>query len=141
MEELEISRERRNISQRKIRRIKKQTDESTFELEVQPKKEKKKGLTPNNKMYYTKVLFGLLSGFLTGTVFVFLNDTVLTEWWFVIMIFSLFICVGFVRLGLGLSADEVDSKRLWLSGTFTFIVLFIVSSALGWMFLFSIFAA
>ena len=140
MEELEISRERRNISQRKIRRIKKQTDESTFELEVQPKKEKKKGLTPNNKMYYTKVSFGLLSGFLTGTVFVFLKDAISTEWWFVIMIFSLFICVGFVRLGLGLSANEVDSKRLWLSGTFTFIVLFIVSSALGWMFLFPIFA-
>ncbi len=140
MEELEISRERQNISQRKIRRIKKQTDESTFELEVQPKKEKKKGLSPNNKMYYTKVSFGLLSGFLTGAVFVFLNDAVSTEWWFIIMIFSLFICVGFVRLGLGLSADEVDSKRLWLSGTFTFIVLFIVSSALGWMFLFRIFA-
>ena len=110
-------------------------------MEVQPKKEKKKGLTPNNKMYYTKVLFGLFSGFLTGAVFVFFKDAVSTEWWFVIMLFGLFICVGFIRLGLGLSADEVDSKRLWLSGTFTFIVLFIVSSALGWMFLFPLFAA
>lgn len=139
MEELVISRERRNISQRKIRRIKKKTDESTFELEAQPKKEIKKGLTPNNKMYYTKVTFGILSGFLTGIAFVFFNDVISSEWWFVMMLFSLFVCTGFVRLGLGISANEVDSKRLWLSGTFTFVVLFIVSTALGWMFTYPVF--
>jgi F0F1-type ATP synthase assembly protein I len=134
-----ISRERRNISQRKIRRIKKETGEPTFELDTQPKKEKTKGLSPNNKMYYTKVLFGLISGFLTGVVFVFLNDVISTGWWFVLMLISLLICIGFVRIGLGISENDVDSKRLWLSGTFTFVVLFIVSTALGWMILYPIF--
>ncbi|MHA2306092.1 MAG: hypothetical protein ACXACU_11935, partial [Candidatus Hodarchaeales archaeon] len=74
-----------------------------------------------------------------GVVFVFLNDVISTGWWFVLMLISLLICVGFVRIGLGISENDVDSKRLWLSGTFTFVVLFIVSTALGWMILYPIF--
>ena len=92
-------------------------------------------------MYYTKVIFGLLSGFLTGVGLVFFNEIISAEWWLAFLLASLLLCVGFVRMGLGITENEVDTKRLWPSGTFTFVVLFIVSASLGWMFLFPIFVA
>jgi hypothetical protein len=103
-------------------------------LDSQSRREKAKGLTPNTKMYYTKVLFGVSSGFLTGIIFVILS--VSPGWWFLFLITSLLICTAFVRIGLGISTSDVDQKRLFLSGTFTFVILFIVASSLGWMFLF-----
>ena len=103
-------------------------------------KEKVKGLTPNTKMYYTKVIFGVSTGFFSGILFAVLNDLINAEWWFVLMLCSLLICIIFVRIGIGISDKDVDAKRLWLSGTFTFVVLFIVSSALGWMFLYPFFS-
>lgn len=129
---LKLSRERRHISQRKIRRIKRTIDDSSFQLESEPSEAKTKGLAPNTKMYYTKIAFGVSTGTLTGFLFV-LSDVFL-NWWVLILIIALIVCVICVRYVLNITADEIDLKRLWLSGTFTFLVLFIVMTSLVWMF-------
>ncbi|MFX1285290.1 MAG: hypothetical protein ACFFB5_16690 [Promethearchaeota archaeon] len=126
-----MSKERRYISQRKIRRIKRTTDDSSFELESEPSLSKPQGLTPNTKMYYTKVCFGVGSGTATGLLFLLLNIS--PEFWILILIGSLIICVTFVRYVLKIPYDQIDQKRLWLSGTFTFVILFIVFTSLVWM--------
>lgn len=128
---LKLSKERRYISQRKIRRIKRTTDDSSFELESEPSLSKPQGLTPNTKMYYTKVCFGVGSGTATGLLFLLLNIS--PEFWILILIGSLIICVTFVRYVLKIPYDQIDQKRLWLSGTFTFVILFIVFTSLVWM--------
>jgi heme/copper-type cytochrome/quinol oxidase subunit 4 len=130
---LKLSRERRHISQRKIRRIKRTTDESSFQLDSEPSDVRTTGLAPNTKMYYTKIAFGVSTGTITGFLFV-LSDFFL-DWWILILIIALVICVIFIRYVLRITEDEVDQKRLWLSGTFTFLVLFIVMTSLVWMFL------
>ncbi|UCG01614.1 MAG: hypothetical protein JSW11_18635 [Candidatus Heimdallarchaeota archaeon] len=127
-----MSRERRHISQRKIRRIKRTVDDSTFKLESEPTETKPKGLAPNTKMYYTKVAFGVSTGGITG--FLFILSDIFLNWWFLILIVALIVCVIFVRFVLKISGEEIDQKRLWLSGTFTFLVLFIVMTSLVWMF-------
>ncbi len=128
---LKLSKERRYISQRKIRRIKRPTDDSSFELESEPSVIKPQGLAPNTKMYYTKICFGVGGGIATGLIFLLSN--VSPELWIIILIGSLIICVTFVRYGLKIPYDQVDQKRLWLSGTFTFVILFIVFTSLVWM--------
>lgn len=129
---LKLSRERRHISQRKIRRIKRTTDDSSFQLESEPSEVKIKGLAPNTKMYYTKIAFGVSSGTLTG--FLFVLSEVFLNWWLLVLIVALIVCVIFVRYVLNITPNEIDQKRLWLSGTFTFLVLFIVMTSLVWMF-------
>ncbi|MFX0212127.1 MAG: hypothetical protein ACFFDT_39505 [Candidatus Hodarchaeota archaeon] len=127
-----MSRERRKIGQRKIRRIKRATDESSFQLDAEPSEVRTTGLAPNTKMYYTKVAFGVSTGTLTGILLVisefFLN------WWILFLIIAFVVCVIFVRFILKITEEEIDQKRLWLSGTFTFLVLFIVMTSLVWMF-------
>ena len=129
---LKLSRERRHISQRKIRRIKRTTDDSSFQLEPEPIEAKTKGLAPNTRMYYTKVAFGVSTGTLTG--FLLILSDVFLNWWLFILIIALIVCVIFVRYVLNITPDDIDQKRVWLSGTFTFLVLFIVMTSLVWMF-------
>lgn len=130
---LKLSRERRKIGQRKIRRIKRTTDESSFQLDAEPNELRTTGLAPNTKMYYTKIAFGVSTGTLTG--FLLVLSELFFNWWILILIIALVVCVFFVRFVLKITEDEVDQKRLWLSGTFTFLVLFIVMTSLVWMFL------
>jgi heme/copper-type cytochrome/quinol oxidase subunit 4 len=128
---LKLSRERRRSSQRKIRRIKRKTEDSTFKLESEPSETKPQGLAPNTKMYYTKVTFGVSMGGITGLLLV-LSD-IFFNWWLLILIIAFVLCVVFVRFVLKISDDQIDQKRLWLSGTFTFLVLFIAVTSLVWM--------
>lgn len=134
-----MSRERRSISQRKIRRIQRATDESTLQPEAETTITKPTELAPNTKMYYTKVCFGIGTGLLAGLIYMLPGVSaserilLLLPIWFIILILGLVICVIFVRFVLHISEDQIDQKRLWLSGTFTFTVLFIVVSSLVWM--------
>ena len=129
---LKLSRERRKIGERKIRRIKHTTDESSFQLDAEPSEVRTTGLAPNTKMYYTKVAFGVSTGTLTGFLLVLSNF--FFNWWILILVIAFVVCVIFVRFILKITEDQVDQKRLWLSGTFTFLVLFIVMTSLVWMF-------
>lgn len=128
-----MSKERRDISRRKIRRIKRVSEDSTFQLEPKIKEIKTTGLKPNTKLYYSKVSFGVTSGFITGFTFLLLDVSPPINIWFLLLIAGLVTCVLFVRYVLKISPDELDQKRVWLSGTFTFVLLFIVVTALIWM--------
>ncbi|MHA2224254.1 MAG: hypothetical protein ACXAC8_03560 [Candidatus Hodarchaeales archaeon] len=135
-----MSKERRNISQRKIRRIKRSTTESSFQLESETARTKPKGLAPNTLLYYNKIVFGAGSGTITGLLLLLpeigidlgitITDPLVV---LMILISSLVLCVTFFRYFLKISTDVLDQKRVWLSGTFTFVVLFIVFASLIWM--------
>jgi hypothetical protein len=70
-------------------------------------------------------------GGITGLLLV-LSD-IFFNWWLLILIIAFVLCVVFVRFVLKISDDQIDQKRLWLSGTFTFLVLFIAVTSLVWM--------
>ncbi|MHA2245604.1 MAG: hypothetical protein ACXADY_11620 [Candidatus Hodarchaeales archaeon] len=126
-----MSRERRYISQRKIHRIKRSTDDSSFKLESEPSETKPKGLSPNTMMYYTKVCFGVGNGAVAGLLF--LLSILSPSYWILILIGGLITCMVFVRYVLKISNEQLDQKRLVLSGTFTYVILFIVFTSLVWM--------
>ena len=138
---MKLSKERRNISQRKIRRIKRTTPESSFQLESEITPTKSKGLAPSTLLYYNKIIFGAGSGTITGLLLLLpemgidigltINDPLVV---LMILLTSLVLCVTFFRYYLKIPENEVDQKRVWLSGTFTFAVLFIVFASLIWMF-------
>ncbi len=127
-----MSRERRNISQRKIRRISQKPEDEIISAPVKRSNFNFKGLSPNTQMYYTKVIFGAISGIITGSTFV-LFPAISPGSWFLFWLSGLGICITFVRLGLRITPEEVDQKRLIFSGTFTFTLLFIVITSLIWM--------
>jgi hypothetical protein len=128
-----LSKERRDISQRKIRKIKQASDEQTFKLDSDLKEKTFEGLKPNTKLFYTKISFGVSLGTLAGLFFVFFDIS--PELWFIVVILGLVVCVGFARYVLHISTEDVDQKRIWLSGTFTYVLLFIVVTSLVWMIL------
>jgi len=129
-----LSKERRDLSQRKIRRIQTATDEpsaDTDSITVSSMADRFNALSPNTKLYYSKVVFSIIWGIIAGLSFIFFDIS--PGLWFLFPIVGLISCNAFVRFYLELPGDEVDTKRLWLSGTFTFIVLFVVVSSLIWM--------
>ena len=127
-----MSRERSNLSKRKIRKISRKIDESDYQSDLDKKVQKGNGLSPNTKLYYTKVITGALTGLFAGIIFV-LFDGVSTDMWFVFLITGLTISAAVFRLYLKITPEELDFKRLLFSGTFTFTLLFIVLSSLIWM--------
>ncbi len=129
-----MSKERRNLSQRKIRRFQTAADEESMDTDSTPMSSLVTGLTvlsPNTKLYYTKVVFGIIWGIVAGISFIFFD--IAPDLWFVFPITGIISCSAFVRFYLQITAEDVDLKRLWLSGTFTFVVLFVVVSSLIWM--------
>ena len=127
-----MSRERSNLSRRKIRKISRKIDESDDQIDLDKNAQKGNGLSPNTKLYYTKVIAGVLTGLLTGIIFI-LFDGVSTDMWFIFLIIGLTISAAVFRLYLKVTPDELDFKRLLFSGTFTYTLLFIVLSSLIWM--------
>ncbi len=129
-----MSRERRDLSKRKIRKISRKIDESNDQTDFDKNARNRKDLSPNTKLYYTKVVTGASTGIFTGLLFLFF-PSVPTDSWFIFLITGLGISVAVFRLYLKVTPDELDFKRLLLSGTFTFTLLFIVLSSLIWMLL------
>ena len=127
-----MSRERSNLSRRKIRKISRKIDESDDQIDLDKNAQKGNGLSPNTKLYYTKVIAGVLTGLFTGIFFI-LFDGVSTDMWFIFLIIGLAISAAVFRLYLKVTPDELDFKRLLFSGTFTYTLLFIVLSSLIWM--------
>lgn len=126
-----MSRERRSISERKIRRIREPEDRPTTPRDVIKGTRKPRGLKPAAKNYYSKVAFGIGNGAVAGVAFLYFG--VSPELWLILLLVGLVICVIFIRYVLKVSREEVDNKRLWFSGAFTFTLLFIVVSSLLWM--------
>ena len=127
-----MSRERRDLRKRKIRKISRKPDESSDQIEINKNALKLKELSPKTKLYYTKVVSGALSGIITGIIFILLPD-ISPDMWILFLIMGLAISIAVVRLYLKITPEEVDLKRLLFSGTFTFTLLFVVLSSLIWM--------
>ena len=127
-----MSRERRNIRQRKIRRISRKTEDLDLEQTERSSRLNYTGLSPNTKLYYSKVVFGAATGTVTGSLFVFFPD-ISTDFWFIFLLMGLVLCVTYVRKVLQILPEDIDRRRVWLSGTFTFVLLFIVITSLIWM--------
>ncbi|MHA2055228.1 MAG: hypothetical protein ACXACP_12970 [Candidatus Hodarchaeales archaeon] len=127
-----MSRERRSVSQRKIRKISRKPDKQTIRIEKDIGGFSFQKLSPKTRLYYTKVISGALNGLITGTLFVFF-PSIDPGMWFMFLLIGLGISVSFARQGLKITPEEVDGKRLWLSGTFTYTLLFIVVTSLIWM--------
>ncbi|MHA1994420.1 MAG: hypothetical protein ACW97Z_07775 [Candidatus Hodarchaeales archaeon] len=127
-----MSRERRNISQRKIRKISRTPEVTIASPETKKSTYKFNELSPNTRMYYTKVISGAISGLVTGSIFV-LFPAISPNIWFLFLIAGLGISIAIIRLILKITPDEIDQKRLIFSGSFTFILLFIVITSLIWM--------
>jgi heme/copper-type cytochrome/quinol oxidase subunit 4 len=127
-----LSRERRDLRKRKIRKISRKPDESSDQIEINKNALKLKELSPKTKLYYTKVVSGALSGIITGIIFILLPD-ISPDMWILFLIMGLAFSVAVVRLYLKITPEEVDLKRLIFSGTFTFTLLFVVLSSLIWM--------
>lgn len=127
-----MSRERRDLSKRKIRKISRKPDESSDKIEISKNALKLQELSPNTKLYYTKVICGGLSGIITGLIFTLLPG-VSPSMWILFLIMGLAISVAIFRLYLKVTPEELDLKRLLFSGTFTFTLLFVVLSSLIWM--------
>ena len=127
-----MSRERRDLSKRKIRRISRKEDEENDKIELDKSIPRIKGLSPNTLLYYTKVVTGASSGFVTGLVFLFFPE-ISPDIWFIFLIIGLTIAIAIFRLYFKVTPDQIDMKRLLFSGTFTFTLLFIVLSSLVWM--------
>ena len=127
-----MSRERRDLRKRKIRKISRKPDESSDQIEINKNALKLKELSPKTKLYYTKVICGSLSGIITGMIFILLPD-ISPDMWILFLIMGLAISVAVVRLYLKVTPEEVDLKRLLFSGTFTFTLLFVVLSSIIWM--------
>ena len=127
-----MSRERRDISKRKIRRISRKEEEIEDQVSFSKTTLKLNNLSPNTKLYYTKVITGAISGLITGTIFLVLPD-IPTDIWILFLIMGLTVAMAIFRLYLKVTPEEIDMKRLIFSGTFTFTLLFIVLSSLVWM--------
>jgi len=123
---------RRDLSKRKIRKISRKVDESNEQLDLQKNAQRGKGLSPNTKLYYTKVITGASTGLVSGILFLLFGKSLINGW-FVFLIMGLVISIAVVRLYLKITPEEIDLKRLLFSGTFTFTLLFIVLSSLIWM--------
>ncbi len=128
-----MSRERRNISQRKIRKITRRPDEDSTITETRRSNYRFNELSPNTRMYYTKVVFGGITGIVTGTFFVLFPEISPSSTWFLFLITGLGLSMAVIRFVLRITPDVVDQKRLLFSGTFTFTLLFIVLTSLIWM--------
>lgn len=87
----------------------------------------KSRLTPNSKLYFTKLGLGACTGTLAGL----LALEPLFGW--LLVIAGLTLAAFIVRHGYKITEEQLDQKRLILSGTFSFILITVVTWSLVWM--------
>ena len=83
--------------------------------------------TPSTRMYYVKLLFGAIAGIIVAS----LPMNAPSGGWLIgfgLAIVVLAIACGIVRFGLKISEDELSNRRLALSGTFSFVVIFLIET-------------
>ncbi|MFX0113224.1 MAG: hypothetical protein ACFFB3_01620 [Candidatus Hodarchaeota archaeon] len=119
----------RRTSGRKFKPIKrlprkKEPEEGAMPSTKQPGKLR---LTPNSKLYFTKLALGATIGTTCG----FFALEPLVGW--TLAIFGIIVAVFIVRYIYEITEEELDQKRVILSGTFSFILITIVTWSLVWM--------
>jgi len=84
-------------------------------------------LSPNAKLYYTKIGMGASLGITSGV----LSLDPLIGW--TLAILGIILAVFIVRYVYEISEEQLDQKRVILAGTFSFILVMIVTWSLSWM--------
>ncbi|MFQ5978222.1 MAG: hypothetical protein ACE5OZ_08845 [Candidatus Heimdallarchaeota archaeon] len=119
----------RRTSGRKFKPVKRLPRKKTSEdgAEQGKKQAGKSRLTPNSKLYFTKLGLGACTGTLAGL----LALEPLFGW--IMVIVGLTLAAFIVRHVYQITEEQLDQKRLILSGTFSFILITIVTWSLVWM--------
>lgn len=128
---------RRHRSQRRVRKDLEDEDlKDTFSL--------KKGRDSNTRMYYTKVVTGAVTGLVVGLLFTLTNGSLsgtspnpdptgIHGLWLIFPVVGLIVAMLVTRYIWNITSDEIDRKRLVLSGTFSLIAIFVFTSGISWM--------
>lgn len=128
-----MSKERQRITQKRIKRVKRSMRPEEEEVvDVAAKENLLFGLKPNTQLYYVKVVSGVIFGIMTGLAISLLTiePTLIA---IIGMLSAVSVAAGIARFILKISIKDLDWKRLWFAGTFTCILLLVVSSSLVWM--------
>ncbi|MFX1251504.1 MAG: hypothetical protein ACFFCZ_07830 [Promethearchaeota archaeon] len=139
-----MSSPRRTSSRRKKTISDYRKDDSDLEImRPQPKKPKDfrpgiagivdrfNAFSPATRMYYIKLAFGALFGFIAGN----LPLNAPAGGWvigLIIAVIALVIACVLVRYGLKIPEDVLDNRRLILNGTFSFVMIFLVAWVVFW---------
>ncbi len=122
----------------KVKRLKPRgiSDVSSKDASKEQMKKKKAELKKiTDEMFYTKLISGLIVGLLLG-LFIFITDN---RDFYVFVIFSmlaLLLIVIYIRYIRKIPEEKLSWVKLYLSGTFTYLIVIIVVSSLVWMFLY-----
>ncbi len=100
-----------------------ETSESSSKKRGQPK------LTPNAKLYFTKLGIGASIGSFSGI----LNLNPLLGW--TLAIFGIIVAVFIVRYIYDITEEQLTQKKVFLSGTFSLVLVTMVTWSLAWMLL------
>lgn len=119
----------RRTSGRKFKPIKrlprkKERENGTTGDAKQPGKER---FSPNAKLYFTKLALGGSFGTVSGV----LALEPLFGW--TLAIFGIILAIFIVRYVYEITEEQLDQKRLILSGTFSLVLITIVTWSLAWM--------
>lgn len=93
----------------------------------EPKQPGKQRFSPNAKLYFTKLAIGGSLGTTSGI----LALDPLFGW--TLAIFGIILAIFIVRYIYEITEEQLDQKRLILSGTFSFVLITIVTWSLTWM--------
>lgn len=100
----------------------------------QLKREKAEIKKINDELFYTKLVSGLLVGIALG-LFIYITDE---RSLYVFLVFSMIALLGiviYIRYIRKISEEKLSWAKLYLSGTFTYLIVIVVISSLVWMFL------
>ncbi|MHA1166997.1 MAG: hypothetical protein ACTSP4_04645 [Candidatus Hodarchaeales archaeon] len=130
---------RRHRSQKRIRK-------DLADEELRETFKQKKGRDANARMYYTKVVTGAVTGLIAGIFFMLTNGSLsgvvpnpdptgIRSWWLIFPLCGLIVSMLITRYIWNITPEEIDKKRLVLSGTFSLIAIFVFISSISWMIL------
>jgi len=83
-------------------------------------------------MYYIKIIIGGVLGSLAGLSFELLGLPADPTWW-ITGLLGLGLSILIVRFVLGILEDELTLVKLILSGTISYLIIFIFTSSTAWM--------
>lgn len=130
---------RRHRSQKRIRK-------ESEEDELRDTSKLKLGKDANTRMYFTKVITGAITGLVAGIIFMLTNGSLggtlpnpdptgIRALWLIFPICGLFVSMLITRYFWNITREEIDRKRLTLSGTFSLVAIFVFSCGITWMIL------
>ncbi len=100
----------------------------------QLKKEKAEIKKINDELFYTKLVSGLIVGILLG-LFIFITDNRDVYVFVIFSMIALLLIVIYIRYVRKIPEEKLSWIKLYLSGTFTYLIVIVVVSSLVWMFL------